>query len=239
MLFLHHLFPAVPVRHLEHCNEALAVVILNMMIRNLKPQYDPAPRLVKNKLMETIGEGQDRLHLKARVVADDVCLGVVTTGHKHAVGAKQSGLFRAAVDVDETSAVRYVRFDQLTKLRTKRIKDRAIKAPQIDDRLVTEDYRSLPAAAPVIVNHELVVVSPVRSSEFVCFRGMNTVISNTKTVTKSTHRKFKVSKYARSYLAEPQYRFNRRFNFEVLVPRLLDARVQNDPRTLKWIRAAE
>jgi hypothetical protein len=212
---------------------------MNMMIRNLKPQYDPTPRLIKNKLMETIEEGQDRLHLKARVVADDVCLGGVTTGRKHVVGGKQSELFRAAAGVDETSAVRYLRFDQLTKLRTRKIKGCAIKVPQIDDRLVAEDYRSLPAAAPVIANRELVVVSPVRSSEFVCFRGMNTVIRNTKIVTKSTHRRFKVSEYARSYLAEPLYRFNRRFNFKVLVPRLLDVRVQNGPRTLKWIRAIQ
>ncbi len=58
---------------------------------------------------------------------------------------------------------------------------------------------------------------------------------------KGAYHGFKVSKYARSYLAEAQYRFNRQFNLEVLVlvPRLLYACVQNDSRNLKWIRAAE
>jgi hypothetical protein len=50
---------------------------------------------------------------------------------------------------------------------------------------------------------------------------------------------FKISKYVQSYLAGAQYRFNRRFNLESLVTRLLYACVQNDPRDSKWIRAAE
>jgi hypothetical protein len=93
--------------------------------------------------------------------------------------------------------------------------------------------------AAVIANHEPVVVSPGKSSELPCFRWLNTLIGNTRTAMMGAYHGFKVSKYARSYLAESQYRFNRRFNLEMLVPRLLYACVQNDPRGLKWIRAAE
>ena len=119
------------------------------------------------------------------------------------------------------------------------IKCWATKALHSDCHLVTDGYTSLPAAAQVIANHEPVVVSPGKSSDLDCFRWVNTVIGNTKTSMKGAYHGFKVSKYARSYLAEAQYRFNRRFNLEALVPRLFYACVQNVPRNLKWIRAAE
>lgn len=206
--------------------------------RHLGVSY-PTAWLVKHKLMQTMAEREDRRQLKGRVVADDAYLGGVTTGGKRGRGAKKSGLFMAAVEVDDNSAVRYVRFDQLSKLSASSIKDWATKALHIDCHLVTDGYRSLLAAAPVIASHEPVVVSPGKSSELDCFRWINSVISNTKTAMTGTYHGFKVSKYARSYLAESQYRFNRRFNLEALVPRLLYACAQNDPRGLKWIRTAE
>jgi transposase-like protein len=199
----------------------------------------PTAWLVKHKLMQTMAEREDRRQLTGRVVADDAYLGGVTAGGKRGRGAKKSGLFMAAVEVDENSALRYVRFDRLAKLSASSIKDWAIKALHSDCHLVTDGYSSLPAAASVIANHEPVVVRPGKSSELDCFRWVNTVISNTKTAMKGTYHGFKVSKYARSYLAETQYRFNRRFSLETLVPRLLYACVQNDPRDLKWIRTAE
>lgn len=199
----------------------------------------PTAWLVKHKLMQTMAEREDRRQLAGRVIADDAYLGGVTAGGKRGRGAKKAGLFMAAVEVDESSAVRYVRFDRLQSMSGSDIKTWAIKALQRDCHLVTDGYSSLLAAVPVIAIHDPRVVSPGKSSEMDCFRWVNTIISNTKTAMKGTYHGFKVSKYARSYLAEIQYRFNRRFNLESLVPRLLYACVQNDPRDQKWIRAAE
>ena len=199
----------------------------------------PTAWLVKHKLMQTMAEREESRQLVGRVVADDAYLGGVTTGGKRGRGAKTPGFFMAAVEVDKNSAVRYVRFDQLTNLNAGSIKSWATKALHSGCHLLTDGYTSLPAAAAVIANHDAVVVSPGKSSELVCFRWVNTVISNAKTSMKGAYHGFKVSKYARSYLAEAQYRFNRRFDLEVLVPRLLYACVQNEPRNLKWIRAAE
>ena len=199
----------------------------------------PTAWLVKHKLMQTMAEREDNRQLKGRVVADDAYLGGVTTGGKRGRGAKPSGLFMAAVEVDEASAIRYVRFDRLPNLSASSIKRWATKALHIDCSLVTDGYPSLSAVVPVIANHEPVVVSPGKSSELPCFGWVNTLIGNTKTAMMGAYHGFKVSKYARLYLAESQYRFNRRFNLEALVPRLLYACVQNEPRGLKWIKATE
>jgi ribosomal protein L37AE/L43A len=199
----------------------------------------PTAWLVKHKLMQTMLERESSRKLSGRVVADDAYIGGVTTGGKRGRGAKTSGLFMAAVEVDDNSAIRYARFDRLPNLCGDSITGWAEKALCTDCHLVTDGYSSLSAVTPTIRRHQAIVVSPLKSSELNFFRWVNTVIGNLKTSMKGAYHGFKVSKYIRSYLAEAQYRFNRRFNLEPLVTRLLYACAQNVPRNLKWIRSAE
>ncbi|SFM70072.1 hypothetical protein SAMN02982985_05012, partial [Rugamonas rubra] len=49
-----------------------------------------------------------------------------------------------------------------------------------------------------------------------------------------THHAFKFAKYARRYLAEVQYRFNRRADMAAMVPRLAVALAQTRPCP-KWM----
>jgi hypothetical protein len=51
----------------------------------------------------------------------------------------------------------------------------------------------------------------------------NTILSNLKTAISGTYHSFKFKKYAHRYLAEAQYRFNRRFDLSTMLPRLLYA----------------
>jgi hypothetical protein len=131
--------------------------------------------------MQPMAEREDRRQLTGRVVAADAYLGDVTAGGKRGRGAKKTGLFMAAVEVDEYSAVRHVRFDRLPDMSAISIKSRALKALHSDCHLVTDDYSSLPAAESQVGIHTPVVVSLGQSSELDCFQWINTVIGNTKT----------------------------------------------------------
>ncbi|MFZ5841259.1 MAG: IS1595 family transposase, partial [Pseudomonadota bacterium] len=51
-----------------------------------------------------------------------------------------------------------------------------------------------------------------------------------------TYHAFKFKKYAARYLAEYQYRFNRRFDLQAMVPRLLVACVAGTPMTENQLR---
>jgi hypothetical protein len=51
------------------------------------------------------------------------------------------------------------------------------------------------------------------------FRAVNTVLSNLKTGLSGTFHAFKFAKYAHRYLAEFQYRFNRRFDLRSILAR--------------------
>ncbi|MEY4589700.1 MAG: hypothetical protein RL497_1776, partial [Pseudomonadota bacterium] len=54
-----------------------------------------------------------------------------------------------------------------------------------------------------------------------------------------TYHAFDFSKYAARYLAEFQYRFNRRFDMASMVPRLLFAMVSTLPQPLRILRPSE
>jgi hypothetical protein len=72
-----------------------------------------------------------------------------------------------------------------------------------------------------------------------CFQWTNKFISSIKTVIVGPYHGLKESKYVRTHLAETQCRFNRRCNWEILLPILSYTCLQNNPRGLKWIKAAE
>jgi hypothetical protein len=68
---------------------------------------------------------------------------------------------------------------------------------------------------------------------------VNTVLGNLKTAIAGTYHSFGFAKYARRYLAEYQYRFNRRFNLGTILQRLLRAAAVTLPCPAPLIRTAE
>ena len=72
-----------------------------------------------------------------------------------------------------------------------------------------------------------------------CFTWVNTILGNLKTAMSGTYHAFKFAKYAHRYLAEAQYRFNRRFDMAAMFVKLLFASVQTTARPEVWLRVAE
>jgi len=68
------------------------------------------------------------------------------------------------------------------------------------------------------------------------FREVNTVLSNLETWLSGTFHVFKFAKYAHRYLAEFQYRFNRRFDLRSILIRLVAAACTTKPHGLANIR---
>ncbi|MCM8624863.1 transposase, partial [Accumulibacter sp.] len=71
------------------------------------------------------------------------------------------------------------------------------------------------------------------------FKAVNTFLGNLKTAYSGTYHAFDFAKYADRYLAEVQYRFNRRFDLKAILDRLLHAAVGIGPRPERVIRFAE
>ena len=71
------------------------------------------------------------------------------------------------------------------------------------------------------------------------FRALNTVLSNLKTALTGTYHAVKFAKYAARYLAEVQYRFNRRYDLRAILQRLLAAAIASQPHREAAIRFAD
>ena len=96
-----------------------------------------------------------------------------------------------------------------------------------------------PDAKPGAEHKRIVTGGGPSSVKLAQFKAINTVLSNLKSALCGTYHAFNFAKYAHRYLAEVQYRFNRRFNLATILKRLLRAASLTPPRPAPFIRAAE
>ncbi|KOR47891.1 transposase, partial [Xanthomonas oryzae] len=69
-------------------------------------------------------------------------------------------------------------------------------------------------------------------------RWLNVVLGNVKRAISGTYHAVRQAKYARRYLAEAAYRFNRRFRLEQMLPRLATALMRCRPCPESVLRMA-
>ena len=105
--------------------------------------------------------------------------------------------------------------------------------------LVTDGCASFNAAGAQVAAHGAIIVGNRKSSELEPFRWVNTFISNAKTAISGTYHHFDFDKYRHRYLAEAQYRVNRRFDLASLVGRLVHTCARTAPCPERWLRLAE
>jgi ribosomal protein L37AE/L43A len=91
-----------------------------------------------------------------------------------------------------------------------------------------------------IAEHQPIVTGGGKQAcEIPQLKAVNTVLGNLKTAITGTYHAFKFAKYAERYLAEYQYRFNRRFDLDVLMQRLIRAAAHCKPVPIPVLRMAE
>jgi transposase-like protein len=78
-----------------------------------------------------------------------------------------------------------------------------------------------------------------QSCEIPELKAINVVLGNLKTAITGTYHAFKFAKYAYRYLAEYQFRFNRRFDLASLMQRLIRAAASANPTPMQSLRMAE
>lgn len=80
-----------------------------------------------------------------------------------------------------------------------------------------------------VTSHLAIVTGSGRSSaEHPEFRSVNIMLGNLRTAINGTYHAFQFATYAPPYVAEFQYRFNRRYDLRALLPRLLRAAATTD-----------
>ena len=161
--------------------------------------YRTAWRL-KHKLLQVMTEREAPRQLDGRVEIDDAYLGGELSGGKAGRGSENKVSFIAAVNTTDDH-------------------HRHLAA---STTVVSDGLACFTAVTKAGCQHEQEVVGKKRkSTDMSCFLWVNTILGNLKTAINGTYHSFDFEKYGNRYLAEMQYRFNRRFDLAVILPRLL------------------
>lgn len=195
--------------------------------------------LMKHKLMQVMSVREGPRQLDGRVEIDDAYLGGELPGGKSGRGSENKVSFVAAVQTTEAGHPLYA---CLTKLEfTKEaMAGWAKKSLCASAHVVSDGLWCFKAVTASGATHERTVTGGGASGvKLEKFRAVNTLLSNLKTAFSGTYHAFNFSKYAHRYLAEIQYRFNRRFDLSVILHRLLRASAVTSPHPERIIRSAE
>ena len=201
--------------------------------------YRTAWRL-KHKLLQVMTEREELRQLDGRVEVDDAYLGGELVGGKAGRGSENKVPFIAAVQTSAAGHPLQVVFSRVKAFSLDEVEGWARKHLAASATVVSDGLACFTAVTKAGCIHEPEIVGKTRkSTDLSCFQWVNTILGNLKTATSGTYHAFAFRKYGYRYLAEAQYRFNRRFDLSVILPRLLRAAVVTAKRTEPWLRLAE
>ena len=195
--------------------------------------------LMKHKLMEVMREREDSRQLQGRVEIDDAYLGGERTGGKVGRGSENKIPFVVAVQTTPEGKPQFVclRQQPFTHEEVAIFAARSIAPTAI---VVSDGLWCFGAVQSVGAQHQRLVTGGGKGSvRLPQLRAVNTFLGNLKRSLGGTYHAFDFAKYAHRYLAEAQYRFNRRFNLSSILARLLRAACLTIPTPASAIRMAE
>ena len=191
--------------------------------------------LLKHKLMEVMREREDGCPLQGDVRVDDAYLGGEMTGGGRGRGSLNKVAFVAAVEMRNGRPQR-VRFDPVTGFSFAALRVWARQAIVPGSCVISDGLLGFEVLGQLGYAHKVVQAPRGKAgTEIEPFKWLNVVIGNLKTALSGTHHAFKFAKYAHRYLADVQYRFNRRLDLAAMVPRLAKAVAQTRPFPKKKI----
>jgi hypothetical protein len=209
------------------------------LMRHLGVCYKTA-WLVKHKLMEVMRVREERRQLDGRVELDDAYLGGERSGGRAGRGSENKVPFVAAVQTTPEGQPQFVclRQQPFTHEEVAVFAARSI-APSAT--VVSDGLWCFSSVQIVGAEHDRVVTGSGKgSTKLPQFKAVNTFLGNLKRSLSGTYHAFDFAKYAHRYLAEAQYRFNRRFDLSSILSRLLRAAcLSSTPAPAHFIRAAE
>jgi transposase-like protein len=206
--------------------------------RHLGVSY-PTAWLLKHKIMEVMALREQWRRLTGRVEIDDAYLGGEVQGGKAGRGSPNKVPFVVAVQTTETGQPVLMCLSQrpFTKESMQAFAEKSLAAPAT---LVSDGLGCFTAVRGTAILHEQHVTGGgAASAKHPAFIAVNTALGNIKTSLAGTYHAFDFQKYARRYLGQIQYLFNRRFNLRTILRRLACAASQAAPCPLRVVRAAE
>ena len=208
------------------------------LMRQLGVSYKTA-WLVKHKLLEVMAQREATRLLAGRIEVDDAYLGGEREG-KAGRGSENKVPFVAAVQTNEKGHPIAVRLDRVKAFSKEYIEAWAKNALAASATVVSDGLWCFQAVKATAKMHQRIVTGSGRkAAKTPEFRWVNTVLGNLKTALSGTCNAFDFKKYGHRYLAEFQYRFNRRFDLKGMLLRLLRSASLTKPHPSTKLRFSE
>ena len=208
------------------------------LARQLDLKWDSA-WLMRQKLMQVMMEREAGLKLSGRIEVDDAVLGGrqgVADGGKQGRGGSNKIPFVPAVETRDGRPQR-VQFIPVATHSQAEIARIAKAHFEPGSTIVSDGLSCFPAVVTAGCIHEQRVVShsDVPAMKMRAFRWVNTILGNLKTAIAGTFKSIRRN-YVPRYLAEFQYRFNRRSRLHDMLVRLACVAVGTSPRPYSLIK---
>jgi len=207
------------------------------LMRQIGVSY-PSAWLMKHKIMEAMREREDERQLSGRVELDDAYLGGERSGGTTGRGSENKIPFVVAVQTSGSGEIHRVCMAQLPFRRTA-IAEFARRHLARPLTVLSDGLDCFSATAAFGVHERVVTGGGKASAALPQFAAVNTVLGNLKTSITGTLHAFAFGKYSARYLADFQYRFNRRYRMHELLARLLRAMAGSSPHNTALIRTPE
>lgn len=197
--------------------------------------------MIKHKLLEVMFQKEAPRRLKGRVELDDAYLGGEHSGGKRGRGSENKVPFVAAVETNSKGHPMYIRLDRVKSFKQTDIETWAKQALAPSTNVVSDGLWCFQGVtAQTDVGHQVHITGHgQKAAKHPEFQWVNTMLGNLKTSLAGTYHAFRFSKYGARYLAEFQYRFNRRFDLAAMLPQLIFAATMTKPQPLYMLRLSE
>jgi ribosomal protein L37AE/L43A len=207
--------------------------------RHLGVTYRTAWRL-KHKVMEAMVQREQSRQLHGFVQIDDAYLGGERNGGKRGRGSENKQAFVIAVETDVTlEHPRYAVIEPVSTFNSDVITDWTKRRMAPDAEAFSDGLGAFRRFSDAGHAHTVLETEGGRAATQVKgARWANVVLSNVKRALDGVYHSIEQQRYARRYLAEAAYRFNRRFRLREFVPRLLRAMVLCAPCPEPLLRQA-
>lgn len=206
--------------------------------RQLGVSYHAVWRL-KHKLMAAMEKAESRRELSVRAEIDDAYLGGEKPG-KCGRSSENKIPFVIVVGTkgDDDRAYKVaLRCLDFTK---EAISDWANNALASGVHVVSDALPAFGALGGEVAQHITLVTGSGRAAaQDVEFQAVNILLGNLKTAIAGTYHAFRFKKYAPRYLADFQYRFNRRFDLSKILPGLIRTTAKIQPWPERKLKMAE
>lgn len=194
---------------------------------------------IKQKLMQVMLERDNDKQLFGNIKVDDAYLGGELIGGKRGRGSENKTPFITALEEDEESKPLEIKLNKVKGFRKAELEDWSRHHLKAGSTVVSDGLSCFLGIDEAGLKHEIEIVGKVdKSTKDSAFNWLNIVLGNVKTALRGTYHSIS-AKHVPRYLAEFEYRFNRRFNLEEMIPRLAYIALRTPPMPARVLTMAE